>query len=190
MQGGRKRIEDFIRRYWREGNRVLRALMVAVAILLVVLLALRVLRGLRRFAIPLAIGGIMVLSGWLLLGTLTIPRISSTGPVVRNGVAAVMVCGAKRGMVGMDAAMDYVPEPGTGTWAPVRKGACTVWYHSPPDWHQRIARQLRSRAPSIGTPSSPPPAKPDPGMEPIPPSKTRLETEPPQSPAAGPGHGR
>ncbi len=127
-------IEDYMRRYGYEGNRMFRVL--AVAILLA-------LRALRVLAVPVLIGAILVV-GWLLLGTLTIPRISSTGPVVRNGVAAVMVCGEKRGIVGLDEAMDYVPEPRTGTWAPVRKGECTVWYHHPPGWEQRIARQERA----------------------------------------------
>ena len=147
----KRRIEDFIRR-WRsryEGNRVLRVLAVAVAILLAMLVAIRALRVLRALAKPVLIGVILVVGGWLLLGTLTIPRISSTGPVVRNGVAAVMVCGEKRGTVrhgleGMGAAMHYVPEPGTGTWAPVHRGECTVWYHHPPDWYQREARQERA----------------------------------------------
>ena len=70
---------------------------------------------------PVLIGAILV-TGWLLVGPrLTIPRISSTGPVVRKGVAVVVACGEKRGVVGMDAAMDHVPEPGTGE--------CTVWCH-------------------------------------------------------------
>jgi hypothetical protein len=91
------------------------------------------------------IGAILVV-GWLLVGPLlTIPRISSTGPVVRNGVAAVMVCGEKRDFEGMHKAIKYVPEPNTGTWAPVRKGACTVWYHHPPGWEQRHARQERAQ---------------------------------------------
>jgi hypothetical protein len=102
-------------------------------------------RAFRVLAVPVLIGAILV-AGWLLIGPLlVIPRISSTGPVVRNGVAAVMVCGEKRGMVGMDAAMNYVPEPRTGTWAPVRKGDCTVWYHHPPDAIQREARQERAQ---------------------------------------------
>ena len=64
-------IEGFLRgRYGYEGNRVFRVL-----------------------AAPVLTGAILVV-GWLLVGPLlTIRRISSTGPVVRNGVAAVMVCG-------------------------------------------------------------------------------------------------
>jgi hypothetical protein len=118
--------------------------MVAEA-LLVLLLALRGLRVLRVLATPVLIGAILVV-GWLLVGPLlTIPRISSTGPVVRNGVAAVMVCGEKREFEGMYKAIKYVPEPDTGTWAPVRKGACTVWYHHPPGFEQRLARQERAQ---------------------------------------------
>jgi hypothetical protein len=144
-RGPSERIEEFVRRYWREGNRVLRVLAVAVAVLLVLLLALRGLRGLRVLAVPAAIGAILV-AGWFLFGaTLTIPRFSTDGPaVVRNGVAAVMVCGKKRGVVGLDAAMKYVPEPGTGTWAPERKGQCTIWYHNPPGLEQRLARHQRA----------------------------------------------
>ena len=116
-------IEGFLRgRYGYEGNRVFRVL-----------------------AAPVLIGAILVV-GWLLVGPLlTIPRISSTGPVVRNGVAAVMVCGEKRGMAGMESAMNYVPEPGTGTWAPERRGECTVWYHNPPGLEQRYYRHEQAQ---------------------------------------------
>jgi hypothetical protein len=101
-------------------------------------------RAFRVLAVPVLIGAILV-AGWLLVGPLlVIPRISSTGPVVRNGVAAVMVCGEKREFEGMYKAMKYVPEPGTGTWAPERRGECTVWYHHPPGWEQRHARQQRA----------------------------------------------
>jgi len=135
----RERIEEFIRRYG-----VFRVLAVAVVVLLAFLLALRGLRVLRVVAVSVLIGAVLVV-GWLLIGPLlTIPRISSTGPVVRNGVAAVMVCGEKRGFKGMESAMNYVPEPGTGTWAPERRGECTVWYHHPPGLEQRVARQQRA----------------------------------------------
>jgi len=116
-------IEGFLRgRYGYEGNRVFRVL-----------------------AVPVLIGAILVV-GWSLFGSLlTIPRFSTEGPVVRNGVAAVMVCGEKqRGFEGMYKAMDYVPEPRTGTWAPVRKGDCTVWYHNPPGLEQRHNRHERA----------------------------------------------
>jgi hypothetical protein len=136
----RERIEDFIRRYGHEGNRVLRVLAVAVAILLTVLLANRVLRGLRLLAVPVLIGAILLVGAWLLPYWLTIPRVSTEGPVVRNGVAAVTACGEKRGLQ----AMDYVPEPRTGTWWSERRGACTVWYHRPPGLEQRIARHERA----------------------------------------------
>ena len=102
-------------------------------------------RAVRVLAAGVLIGAILVV-GWLLIGPLlTIPRFSTAaGPVVRNGVAAVMVCGEKRGMAGMESAMNYVPEPGTGTWAPERRGECTVWYHNPPGLEQRYYRHERA----------------------------------------------
>jgi hypothetical protein len=135
----RERIEDFIRR-WRsryEGNRVFRVL---AAVLLVLLLALRGLRMLRVLALPGLLGAILVV-GWLLVGSsLTIPRFTTEGPVVRNGVAAVVACGEKRGLQ----AVDVAPEPRTGGWWPVHRGECTVWYHRPPDATQREARHERA----------------------------------------------
>jgi hypothetical protein len=106
--------------------------------------------GYRAFwvlATPVLIGAILVV-GWLLVGPLlTIPRISFTGPVVRNGVAAVVVCGEKqRGVAkGLMAAGKYAPEPRTGTWAPERQGNCTVWYHQPPGLEQRHNRHERAQ---------------------------------------------
>jgi hypothetical protein len=136
----RERIEEFIRRYWREGNQVLRVLAVAVAVLLALLLALRLLiRGLR--VVPVAIGGILVVAGWLLLGPLTIPRFSTEGPVVRNGVAVIVACGKKQGFW----AVDYAHEPRTGWWSSERRGDCTVWHHRPPGAEQREARHLRAQ---------------------------------------------
>jgi hypothetical protein len=119
----RRAIEGFLRgRYGYEGNRVFRVL-----------------------AAPVLIGSILV--GRLLVGPLlTIPRFTTEGPVVRNGVAVVVACGKKRGIEkGMMAMGKYVPEPRTGTWWPVRQGDCTTWYHRPPDWHQRQARQERAQ---------------------------------------------
>jgi hypothetical protein len=44
-------------------------------------------------AVPVLIWAIL-LAGWLLIGPLlTIPRFSTEGPVVRNGVAAIVACG-------------------------------------------------------------------------------------------------
>ncbi len=59
MEPIRERIEDFMRRYGYEGNRVLRVLAVAVAILL----ALRALRVLWVLALPGFIGAMLVGSG-------------------------------------------------------------------------------------------------------------------------------
>ena len=87
----------------------------------------------------------IVVVGWLLFGSLvTIPRFSTTGPLVRNGVAVVVACGKKSSVREMGG-VDYAPEPRTGTWAYKRRGDCTVWYHHPPDWHQRHARQQRAQ---------------------------------------------
>jgi hypothetical protein len=137
----RERIEDFLRRYGYEENRVLRVL----AVVLAILLALRVLRVLRVVAVPAAIGAILVVAGWLLLGSLTIPRFSTEGPVVRNGVAVIVACGKKQGFRGMEA-MDYAHEPRTGGWWPERRGDCTVWYHRPPLEEQRENRHERARS--------------------------------------------
>ena len=87
---------------------------------------------------------ILVVGAWLLLGLFTIPRFTTEGPVVRNGVAVIVACGEKRGVKQMGAAMDYAPEPQTGGWWPVREGDCTVWYHRPPDLEQRLNRQERA----------------------------------------------
>jgi hypothetical protein len=121
----RVRIEGFLRgRYGYEGNQALRVL-----------------------AAPVLIGAILV-AGWLLVASLKasvliapVPRFTSEGPVVRNGVAAVVVCGKKRGFEeGLIAATKYAPEPRTGGWWPARKGECTTWYHRPPDAIQRANR--------------------------------------------------
>jgi hypothetical protein len=67
-------IEGFLRgRYGYEGYRLFRLLAATVLI------------------------GAILLAGWLLIGPLlTIPRFSTEGPVVRNGVAVVVVCGDKQ----------------------------------------------------------------------------------------------
>ena len=145
MEPIRERVEDFIRRYWYGGNRLLRGLAIAVALLLALLLARRVLRGVRLLAAPVLIGAILVV-GWLLLGPwLMIPRFSTEGPTVRNGVAVIVACGKKQGIKGMGAAMKYAPEPRTGGWWPEKQGECTVWYHRPPGLEQRLNRQERAQ---------------------------------------------
>jgi hypothetical protein len=103
------------------------------------------------FAVGVAIGAILVgvavlfLGPWWIPATRElvppIPRLSSEGPVVRNGVAAVVACGKKRGLQ----AVDVAPEPRTGGWWPEKKGECTIWYHRPPDATQREARQERAQ---------------------------------------------
>jgi hypothetical protein len=102
-------------------------------------------RAFRVLGVPVLIGAILVV-GWLVFGPLlTIPRFTTEGPVVRNGVAVIVACGKKQGMRGMVAAMKYAPEPRTGGWWPVKKGSCTVWYHQPPYPDQRIARHERAQ---------------------------------------------
>jgi hypothetical protein len=104
-----------------------------------------------RVVVGMAIGAILTV--WVLLvvgvlpavGRMTLPGFSPTGPVVQNGVAVIVACGKKSGIEGMPKAMDYAPEPRTGTWDPVRKGECTVWYHKPPGPEQRHARRQRAR---------------------------------------------
>jgi hypothetical protein len=115
-------IEGFLRgRFGYEGDRVLRVL-----------------------ALPVLVGTIF-LAGWLLLGPLlTIPRFTTEGPVVRNGVAVIVACGKKSGFLRMGAAMKYAPEPATGGWWNVPRGDCTVWYHRPPGLNQRQNRHERA----------------------------------------------
>ena len=102
-------------------------------------------RALWVLAVPVLIGAVLLV-GWSLFSSLlTIPRFTTEGPVVRNGVAVVVACGKKSGLGrGMGAAMRPVPEPGMGTWWPERRGDCTVWYHRPPGLEQRVARQQRA----------------------------------------------
>jgi len=120
-----------------ELNRALRAVVVAVAILV----ALRVLRALPRAIGAIGagvIGAILVLAAWLLLtsGMALEPNAAnppkrSPGdvPLVENGVAVIGVCGEKRRF--MDATAS-APEPQTGTWSVERRGDCTAYYHHPP----------------------------------------------------------
>ena len=83
MEQGRERLENFLRRFGYQENRVVRVLAVALAILLALLLALRALRILRVLTVPVVIGAILVV-GWLLLGSLTIPTIRPVGTDARE----------------------------------------------------------------------------------------------------------
>jgi hypothetical protein len=79
----------------------------------------------RGLAMVVVIGAILVVA-WLVLvnGSLTLPRFSTTGPVVRNSVAVIVACGNMSGEIaGMTKAGEYAPEPRTGTWASTGKGA-------------------------------------------------------------------
>jgi hypothetical protein len=113
----RESIEDFIRRYGR-------VLAVAVA----VLLALLVLRRLRVLTVPVLIGAILVVGGWLLLSSpatsgLT-PSISTQTSVDRNDV--VWACGRKvlPGYRG-------IPREARNDFAEVRKDFALVTTMSP-----------------------------------------------------------
>jgi hypothetical protein len=102
-------------------------------------------------AVGVAIGAILAGAAVLFLGPWwvpatrelvpPVPKLSSDGPVVRNGVAAIVACGKKRGFEVVSAA----PEPRTGTWGVERRGGCNVYYHHPPDATQREARHQRAR---------------------------------------------
>jgi hypothetical protein len=126
VQPIRRVIEGFLQgRYGYEGYRVFRVL-----------------------AVPVLIGAIVVV-GWLLVAPLlTIPRFTAEGPVVRNGVAVIVICGnngtAMQRMKGLYEARDYVPEPRTGSWLDVQRGDCTVWHHRPPGPEQRFNRHERA----------------------------------------------
>ena len=130
------------------GNRALRVLVYVFAAFMEILFTLRVFRVARIASQAGLVAGILV-AGYLLLGPLlTIPRFTTEGPVVRNGVAAVVVCGKKSGSMntkGMMAAAEHAPEPRTGTWWDVQRGDCTVWYHRPPDATQRFNRHERAQ---------------------------------------------
>ncbi len=77
MEPNRKRFEDFIRHYGFAEKRVFRMLAVALAILLVLL----VLRALRKLAVPVVIGAILVVGGWLLFGP-GLPATSGASPPI------------------------------------------------------------------------------------------------------------
>jgi hypothetical protein len=136
----RWKIEDFLRR-WRsryEGNR---ALWVVVLVVLVALLLVRRIRVLRVL-VPAAIGGIVAIG--IILWVPPAPLLTnSSGPVVKNGVAAIVVCGNKRD--GMRwSATDIAPEPGTGAWSVEERNGCDYYYHHPPDATQRENRHERA----------------------------------------------
>jgi hypothetical protein len=99
-------------------------------------------RAFRVLAAPVLIGAFLVV-GWILVGPLlTIPRFTTEGPVVRNGVAVIVACGKKRSFM---EALKNVPEPRTGTWGTENRGRCNVYYHSPPDATQRFNRHERAQ---------------------------------------------
>ncbi len=89
-------------------------------------------------AVGVAIGAILVGVSVLLLGPWwvpatselvpPVPRLSSDGPVVRNGVVAIVACGKKRGFEVVSAA----PEPRTGTYVGGREDGRVQRLLSPP----------------------------------------------------------
>jgi hypothetical protein len=140
--GPKEKIEDFLRR-WRsryEGNRALPVVVLAVLASLALLLVLR--KRVIRALVPVVIIGIVVI-GIILLFPPTPLLKNSTGPVVKNGVAAIVVCGNKRDGMLMSAT-DIAPEPQTGAWSLESRGGCDYYYHHPPDATQRANRHERA----------------------------------------------
>jgi hypothetical protein len=140
----RERIEEFLQRYWHEQNRVVRVLGVAVAILLALLLALRWLRVLRVLAVPVLVGAILVV-GWLLFGPLrTIPRFTTEGRVVRNGVAVIVACGKEERVRANGCGDEVRPRASDGHVGVRAKGRLHRVASPPPDATRREARHERA----------------------------------------------
>jgi hypothetical protein len=138
--GPREKIEDFLRRHGYEGNRKLWGVLIVLAVLAALLVVRRITR--IRVLVPVVIGGIVII-GIILLFPPTPLRNNSTGPVVKNRVAAIVVCGNKRDDMFMSAT-DLAPELGTGSWSVESRGTCEYYYHHPPDATQRANRQERA----------------------------------------------
>jgi hypothetical protein len=68
---------------------------------------------------------------------------SDEGPVVKNGVAAIVVCGNKRDEMRWSAT-DIAPEPQTGGWSVEERNGCDYYYHHPPEATQRANRHERA----------------------------------------------
>jgi hypothetical protein len=137
-------VRDFLWRYWYAENRSRLVLALIALAILVVLLLVRRLR-VFHVLVPAVIGGIVVL-GWFLYNPLASTPLlpSPEGPVVENGVAAIVVCGNKRdGMLG-SAIEDIAPEPRTGGWSLESRGGCDIHYHHPPNAEQRKNRHERA----------------------------------------------
>ena len=137
-------MRNFLWRYWYAGNR---SRLVLALIALAILLVIRNRASYRRLMGAGLVVGLVVV-GWLLSNP---PLLSptplldnSSGPVVKNGVAAIVVCGNKRdGMLG-SAIEDIAPEPRTGGWSLESRGGCDYHYHHPPNAEQRENRQERA----------------------------------------------
>jgi hypothetical protein len=78
----------------------------------------------------------------------TIPVPADIGPVVKHGVAAVMICGnwpASKGLGLSKAGM------GNGMWVPApRQDDCQVWYHQPPHPDEEWYREGTGGSPTSG----------------------------------------
>ena len=81
----------------------------------------------------LAVVGIVVVimvAWWFLPGPWMVLRPPAEGDLMRNGVAAVVVCGRMRESAHIYGPLNkYAPRVNTGVWATQRKGECTVWFH-------------------------------------------------------------
>ena len=114
-----------------ERNR-LRVLAVAVALGLLLLVALRGLRLMRRLAVPvgaLVLSALLLVSGylWLTRNNLIIQSLDR-GALDKNGVMMATYCGSGSG----NKMLDKIPPDGSsGVWTKGRtiRGNCDIWYH-------------------------------------------------------------
>ena len=93
--------------------------------------------GLLRVLVVPSLGlAAIVVVGWFLISSLLPPYLSPpAGPVVKNGVAAVVVCGNKRqgtlGLLEEGVISDIAPEAQTATWSIEERGRCEIYYQHP-----------------------------------------------------------
>ena len=78
----------------------------------------------------------------------TIPVPADVGPVVKNGVAAVMICGKWEDSKGLGLTKAGM---GRGMWSPApREGGCQVWYHHRPHPDEEWYREGTGGSPTSG----------------------------------------